>query len=325
MLSPLVARTLSRNNPHASDLALSHLKPLDANLCQAIRAGAIRLLRVSWLLAQQRRDGGWRLVQRQALERLQAESPLGRGPFLSTAEALALFHRGDRSVLALSYGWLSQGDPDPFGARLAALTAFLRAHAGTCVRTSASELGLFWDYASLPQAPRSAAEQALFRQALAIMGDMYASALTAVLQLKTVPPPPLSAGASARYNDRPYDVRGWCVFESGVATLMQSVLQSSPVGRELRKICRLPKLVEIGMGPDNAWCDLSAGDYTGEGELVGSFTARLDQATFTGKGDEEVVLGLYRNYLQTTLKGVFTACKAYNNAQERIADEMTLL
>ena len=46
-------------------------------------------------------------------------------------------------------------------------------------------------YASLHQKPRDALQDRLFKSALAVMGDLYASAIgTTVLQLKEIPPRP---------------------------------------------------------------------------------------------------------------------------------------
>ena len=56
-----------------------------------------------------------------------------------------MLERGDRSILALSYGWLTALHPDPHGTTLAAVRRFLDADA------AASDTGLFWDFCSLPQ------------------------------------------------------------------------------------------------------------------------------------------------------------------------------
>ena len=52
-------------------------------------------------------------------QQLEALERTGDSPLLSPEEAVALVRRGDRSVGALSYGWLSAGDPDPVGMRMA--------------------------------------------------------------------------------------------------------------------------------------------------------------------------------------------------------------
>ena len=84
---------------------------------------------------------------------------------------------------SLSHGWLSPGDPDPAGARM-------RVVCNALWRYPHIE-GLFWDFASLYQRPRTEAQQEAFHCALKVMGDAYASAIgTTVLQLKEIPPRP---------------------------------------------------------------------------------------------------------------------------------------
>jgi len=74
---------------------------------------------------------------------------------------------------------------DPSGTTLAAVRRFLSTakNANTC--------GLFWDFASLPQWPRTPEQDVQFFAGLAVMARCYASiAGTAVLQLRAIPPRP---------------------------------------------------------------------------------------------------------------------------------------
>eukprot|EP00966_Prymnesium_polylepis_P335628 7390975-Prymnesium_polylepis.4 len=59
---------------------------------------------------------------------------------------------------------------------------------------------------SLPQKPRSNSEETTFREGLAVMGSLYASAAgTTVLQHKWV-----GAEYAERSGCHPYDKSGWC-------------------------------------------------------------------------------------------------------------------
>ena len=62
-------------------------------------------------------------------------------------------------------------------------------------------VAIFWDWASLPQAPRSLEDNKMFGRALSGKNQVYASAIsTTVLQLKEIPP-------------RPKEYDGWvCLF-----------------------------------------------------------------------------------------------------------------
>ena len=83
----------------------------------------------------------------------------------------------------LSYRWQIAAHPDPLGTTLATVRGYLRNEVSTA--------GLFWDFVSLPQKPRSEEENGLFRSGLKVMGFFYASITgTAVIQVKDMPPRP---------------------------------------------------------------------------------------------------------------------------------------
>ena len=156
---------------------LLRLTNLDRRLRDALASKQLRLLRSDWLLSL---PAGSRLPRRQALELLEMKGDL---PFLSPNEATCWLETGRRHIGALSAGWLSHPHPDPDGIRLAALQRFLGA--------DKQIVGLFWDYASLPMRPRTPAEDFTFGAGLAVMADLYASAVgTATLVMVDVPPRP---------------------------------------------------------------------------------------------------------------------------------------
>jgi len=324
------------------------LSGLDDRLAEALRAGDIKLLRVSWLrrLRGLLRQPDWRsLRRRQELEALRAESP-----FLSTEEAVALLRRGNRGVGALTHGWLSPGECDPDGARLDMVLAALDEHPHI--------EGVFWDYASLfqnlPDRERTPDERAAFARAIKVMADVYASAVgTTVLQSREIPPrpesfdgalclfglktgeaairetlgcfgaivkfelsrnppvvrfasheaalaakragpwPELCDGVDTLYNERPYDERGWCVFENAVSYELLARLGAVP--RVLEALDALPsKVLVLRSGQPTEPGVAPAGQLeTRVAEVVSS----IERATFTGKGDKDTVPTLYRDYV----------------------------
>jgi len=158
------------------------LTELDKIVIQVLLRGAIRLLCVKWLLMQ---PANFKMPNRQALEELE-ESGASPSPLLSCVEAAALVERGDRSIGALTYGWLSPGDPDPDGSRIRVLRRALK---GMAIRIEA----LFWDFGSLYQNPRTPGQEEAFVIALkgGAMNQLYASILaTTVLQIEEIPPRP---------------------------------------------------------------------------------------------------------------------------------------
>ena len=88
----------------SSELRLE-LTELDEPLLAVLANGDIRLLRSEWLLEQ---PEGYILPRRQELEELEKQ---GQSPLLSCEEAVALIKRGDRSVGALTYRWLTAKHP----------------------------------------------------------------------------------------------------------------------------------------------------------------------------------------------------------------------
>ena len=162
------------HNPTDAPLApeLLSLSSLDDRLVEKFAAGAIRLVRVLWLLQQ---PDDYRIQNRQQLEQLERDGA-SPSPLLSPDEAVALVRRCARAAGSLTYGWLSPPHPDPAGTRTRVVRAALEANGYI--------EALFWDYASLYQGNRTPEQNALFFQALSVMGDLYASAVgTTVLQL----------------------------------------------------------------------------------------------------------------------------------------------
>jgi hypothetical protein len=104
-----------------------------------------------------------------------------------------------------------------------------------------------------------------------------------------------AAAIDTEYNARPYDERGWTTFESAVAT--EGLARASFMPKVHTELARLPpKLVDIGGGgaPQAVAIEAAAG---GAGPRIEGVIAALGAATFTGKGDHAVVVGLYREFI----------------------------
>ena len=155
---------------------IAYLKELDEPLCEALTQRQICLIDADVL----RNDQLDAMKRRQDLEKMEADKR--ERIFLPPEEAVKLLKSSTRCVGALTYGWTTPKDPDVTREYLRHVKRFLRSTHGKYIK------GLFWDFGSLPQWPRSAAEDALFYAALNVMGDLYASPLgTTVLRHKTVP------------------------------------------------------------------------------------------------------------------------------------------
>ena len=271
---------------------------LEADVEARLADGSIRILSVTWLLQLDAKDG--RIMRRQ---------DLSEEAFIETQEAVRLYRRG--LIYVFSYGWLTPDHCDPGGFCLKALHRFFRGYeeahkyvppAGPAstyaVRKEGHGFGLFWDFACLYQKPekgkdRSKEEQEIFDSALQVMGNLYGSKWrTTVLQHKLVPHSPMDA--PEHYNETPVDQRGWCQFEEAAALL--AVGHRSPYDRTIYG--NPPKLIDIsGYYP-----------YTiepSEPPPIDHFVQRLENATFTGRGDKDTVVKMLKTFdrlLQQSLK-----------------------
>eukprot|EP00932_Pfiesteria_piscicida_P006336 SRR837773.1627.p1 GENE.SRR837773.1627~~SRR837773.1627.p1 ORF type:complete len:568 (-),score=100.05 SRR837773.1627:64-1767(-) len=122
-----------------------------------------------------------------------------------------LQHSGDQAmppVVAISYCWLSRWHPDPDGLVLQQLVPFLKAYA-SWHRTSTDNVAVFFDWCSLPQAPRSTSENIVWSRALQNIHLWYAHTSVNVWLLTRVP-----EGIA------PYGQRGWPFFEKSVSGIL---------------------------------------------------------------------------------------------------------
>jgi len=191
-------------NPNDLDFGIDVKKcfgTLDnAELAGSLKHGHIRLVCPKWLCENSR------ILCRQELEDLQKN---GEKPFLSCKEAVAALQQGERNVGALTYAWGACGDPDPSNEIFAAVRKYLFSPKGQHIKA------VFWDFASLYQnRPRRhtsdeplyrTSEQAVeFKEALKVMGALYASVIgVTVMRHAYLPPPPQSFEGAVRIFDAP--------------------------------------------------------------------------------------------------------------------------
>jgi len=246
----------------------------EKRLAHAMKSGVIRLLSVKALLAQ----------QPARLLRLQELPPT---LFLNAEQAHDLLLISQRRVLVLSHCWPMRGDPDPTGRKWDILLDFLKAF---IAQLATDDYGLFVDFCCLPQSPRSAAEQAIFGQALNSMGDLYASAVgTCVLQLKLVP----DLGPDVpEPNLRSYEERGWTTFEDAAAR--ECVGRAYRFARVKQALDQLPvqKLYLIDPDASSSVQPVEIRAPQDRNDVL----RRLERVVFTGMADRAKVQALYSDY-----------------------------
>ena len=137
-------------------------------------------------------------------------------------------------------------------------------------------------FASLPQkdanGDRTSREHLQFQQGLALMAELYASArFTTVIRLISMPE---SDDPAVKYNMRPIDERGWCVFEAYVAQIIVGL------HAEMNELQGLPKLIDLkAPGSEEGDCTFPQLERA---PLPEEFERRLEKAEFTSnKTDQE--------------------------------------
>ena len=267
---------------------------LDDTLASTLRQGSIRLVRTSWFLAASA-SADFQLPHRQALEM----RPDSSEALLSPDEAVDLLRRGGRCIGSLTYGWCARGHPDVTGSYTAAMRRFLADERARHIEA------FFWDFCSVYQWPRTEAQETIFRAALQVMADLYASVVgTTVIRHKTIPLAPPPTSFEGEFNSRPYDGRGWPRFESGVAT--EGMVRASFFPRLGALLSHLPpKLFDIDgediketttAGLQATFAD-STGRSMGAGPRIRHVRRLLKEASFTGAGDHELTLRLFNQYV----------------------------
>ncbi|CAK0818075.1 unnamed protein product [Prorocentrum cordatum] len=130
-------------------------------------------------------------------------------------------------ILVVSYPWLDKSHPDQHGLTLRRMLPVLRAlYEQATSFGSHTTVGVFQDFMSLPQIPRTSEEYERFRRGLATMAGLYAHPYTIVLTVTTPIP-----GDGSCENTVAYARRGWCHFERCVASLVKDTCCLWDLGR----------------------------------------------------------------------------------------------
>lgn len=91
-------------------------------------------------------------------------------------------------------------------------------------RWSTDDIGVFWDFASLPQpdsdGKRTEAEDQAFKRGLKVINLLYGAKGTLVIQLKGMPEPFTDSEGNPS-NGTAYNDRGWCFFEETAACIQK--------------------------------------------------------------------------------------------------------
>lgn len=259
----------------------------DKRVAKLLRDGTIRLISVKWLVNSS-----------STLDRLVRCQDLPGDAFVDAKVASKRYINQEQfDVYVLSYGWLTPEHPDPEGFRLAMLRRFF---SDVRLCPDIEHACLFWDFASLPQKERTGDEDSRFKRGLGAMGDFYGSMYcTKVIQIKTIP----TAPAGVEYNTRPYDQRGWCCFEQA-ASEFAAYYGGKP-----------NKLIELRWDSHASEQPISMVLPVIQTPSLASAKKKIEAASFTGKGDLDVVMKMLKEF-----NAVLSAASTTRGWKSRLCD-----
>lgn len=280
----------------------------------------IALLDAEWLVRFASSDQGTR-------KRLLPRQLVPRDAFLPISKLKrALDPDSTLRVICVSHMWLHPSHPDPYGWNLWKVSQALQ----RLLENWGGPFGVIWDFASLHQRCRdengiaqqrivqgladshhTAAEtmggrlqleNLLFRKALQGLGTLFMHPNTVVFQLTSSPKGwPDTYSLPNGSNVASYHHRGWCYFESSLATLTKDSSMTLDLGR----FTDSTKLA-LNHPQRSSWNDCEVGRQPPLSPT--EFETNLRSKQFTsGYEDAEIVAGLYRD----TFYGVFCNVRTF--------------
>jgi len=202
---------------HSDAVARTLAEPPAQRAKRILESGSLKLLDARWLLEQ---PAGY------VLQRCQ---DLAKEAFLDGTLAAKFYQLDGGRIVVLSYPWLTKQHPDPNGHHMVRVIAFLQKFVADM---GVRGVGLFWDFAGLPQkgldgSEKTEQEQEVLAEGLGAINLLYGSETTLVTQLTAMPAKKptqchcLNISAPT-VNNTPYKDRGWCHFEETVAGILKN-------------------------------------------------------------------------------------------------------
>jgi len=194
-------------------------------------------------------------------------------------------------IVVVSYGWLTRGSPDPLGFHMKSIKKYLEVHLGFKHFRKHADVGVFWDYASLPQRDAtgviSEEDAAAFRRGLKVINLLYGAEYTLVVQLTKMPlESDFSGKEEVEINLKPYYERGWCFFEVTVSSIFKA-------GNYLIDLGEIDDLEEFWDWEEVCQFGASSRQPPLTPEEM---RAALEKKTFTNGADREMVAEKYEKF-----------------------------
>ena len=311
---------------------------------EALDSGNVRLLKLSYLVAKAK--AGAILQRRQDLPEHAFATPMLLRGVLADASPLLSSFDCVLPIVAVSACWLTQSHPDPRGEQLRLIGQALERHARKYRAEVAGgkgfhEMGVFWDFGSLPQVEESGEfqgrrrpnEQIQFDSALRDM-DLWFGHMGTVALLMTRPPTPTATAAKGangkaavggripkkqlRKASRTYDGSGWTTYEGTSAALKQFFRMPRRMqGASWQLVVDCGQEAELsaaagGAAAGGAAREVAAAALVPSGsewrfELTAAdFSTRLSKKSFAAEADRALCVRLYDTQVTATLGGLRT-------------------
>jgi len=270
-------------------------------LLEAVRQGHVKLVSGDYLVSLHERG-----------ESVRRQQDLPEEAFMPFED----LQGDDVELVAISYCWCSPNHPDPEGFHLSLIVKMLKALMagkyvddvikdayGSIQHTShlrdahfsfgAAKVAIFWDFLSLPQHPRTEAEQEAFDSALSSINAWYASVHTTKWILRDLP------RGLARAS---YDASGWTCFEYQVSNIVNPPARMLTLSGEAYKLLTTKDVFGKEDYIQLALLASQAGRRKGPMDPV-TFDKRIDGLTFTNGADKEKVKPKYHAAFRTLVAG----------------------
>jgi len=235
---------------------------------EGLATSAVRLLSAVWLTAQ-----GSKYV-------LRRRQDLPEEAFISTETAVELSEKYG-GIVTVSYGWLSEWHPDPTGFYMEAVRHYLRVHLEK-FGCRFKDVGVFWDFASHLMVKTGDHHPSVENDCVSFL---YAGLSTFVIQVTQMPKYGRLAGG-VELNRTPYELRGWCLYETAISALLKDSNQLLNLGLAE---------AELASG-DKGWHEVTTKAAAGGRRsplAPDDFAAELAQTEFTSNNESKRILSQY--------------------------------
>jgi len=179
------------------------------SLWEALESKDVLLVRGTWLMQLAKNDGT--LPRRQDCPREAFASLEELKSIYEDSSAKPKYANQKRvPIVAVSHFWRTPGHPDPEGITLSTIVKALEEYMPEFMKYGILEVGVFFDWASLYQEPRTDVELDSFKKSMKFINLWYAHALTTAFLVTDTP-----KGLVAYYD------RGWTTFEYQLSWLIK--------------------------------------------------------------------------------------------------------